>query len=114
METLMRRPYTALPIYGNDGHVAVETGEKRICIRAGHRDYQEGDVLFLCCDAENWCGPRAQITYVRHTVLGDITIDEYKDDGFKTYYELEAALQNFYPGISVSSEVTVVRWKLLV
>lgn len=104
----MKRALRAILIAGKDAREEVLSERKRITIREGHRDYSKGPVI-LCCHLLNWAKMR-KIESVRHTTLREVTIDEYKDDGYDTKSEMLEDLSKFYPDINWDSEVTVIRW----
>jgi len=88
---------------------AVLNGTKRITIREGHRDYRKGKVL-IGCHILNWV-TMEEITEVIYTNVKCVSKQEYIDDGFKSRKDMLVGLQKFYPGMSMKSDVTIVRWK---
>ena len=111
-ETELKRPLVALLIAGVNAHAAVVTREKAISIREGWRDYQVGDTLALICHIDPFA-VLTKVTDMRHTTLGEVTEQEYQNDGFASYEELLAGLQQFYPDITYDSPVTVIRWETI-
>lgn len=105
----MKRPLVALLI-APVGQPDVDAEKKKITIREGWRDYEEGDTLMLCCHITRWASRMAKITLVRRTVLSDVTRSEYEDDGFALRETLVAGLKEFYPDLTPQSPVTVIRW----
>lgn len=85
-------------------------GSKQITIREGHRDYQVGQSVMLCCHLCNNV-VMADIVSVRHCLLVNVTKKEYEADGFKSRSELLQGLRRFYPNLKMSSPVTVIGWE---
>lgn len=86
----------------------VISGQKKITIREGHRDYQIGQVM-LCCHLEPWA-VMAEIIEVRHCLLDQVTDEELQADGFVDRRGLLCGLRRFYPQLSFGSPVTIIRW----
>ena len=106
----MKQPLYALLIAPDEEmRHRVETGEKTITIREGHRDYRAGPVM-LCCEKVPWA-VMADITDVRHCALREIAEDEWTADGFVSQADLLAKMRRFYPKLELDSAVTVIRWK---
>ncbi len=84
------------------------TGVKRISIREGHRDYRLGDVLIG--DSENSFVVTATIVEVKHTLLSQVTREEWEADGFVSQEDLLAKMKKYYPKINLDSEVTILFW----
>ena len=87
------------------------SGDKKITIREGHRDYTEGSIL-IGCDILNWAC-MANITSVKHCLLHEVTDNELKDDGFYDLEDAAKGLSEYYPNINIYSPVTVIRWELI-
>lgn len=105
----LRDPLLALKIsFDPKQRIAILRDEKKITIREGHRDYRPGPVA-LFCHIVPWA-VMAEITEVRHTLLKDVTREEWKDDGFESRQELLRGLQRYYSKIGWESPVTVIRW----
>ena len=105
----MKRALRAILIAGRKMEEDVRYNKKKITIREGHRDYNEGHVL-IGCDKLDWCVMRTIIS-VRHTTISEITKEECKDDGFYDHTQLIETLKGFYPNINWNSPVTVIRWE---
>jgi len=84
------------------------TGEKRITIREGHRDYRLGQVMISCHLMP--FAVMAEIIEVRHCKLKEVTKEEWKNDGFTSQEDLLEGLRKFYPSINLDSPVTVIKW----
>lgn len=82
---------------------------KKISIREGHRDYRVGPVM-LCCHLVPWA-VMADITYVRHCTLREVTKSEYVADGFENKVEMLKGMKKFYPKLNLDSPVTVIYWE---
>ena len=87
----------------------VLNGQKHITIREGFRDYRRGPVL-IGCHILDWCTKR-EIIDVYHCILGDTPISDLHADGFDALADAIEGLKKYYPDISASSPVTVIRWK---
>lgn len=106
----MKRPMVALLIAPiATMREAIIAGRKTITIREGHRDYQVGDRVMLCCHLKIWA-VMAEVTEVRHTIVRNVTEQEYNDSGYHHLAEMLADLKRFYPQLTIDSPVTVVRW----
>lgn len=88
---------------------AIHRGIKKITIREGHRDYQAGQTVMLCCHLESWA-VMAKVTEVRHCTLGEVAKEEYLADGFQSASDMLNGMRRFYPNLSYQSPVTVIRW----
>lgn len=106
---VVRRPLQALLIAQGNMVAEVISGQKRISIREGHRDYHAGKPVMLCCHIANWC-LMADIVSVRHCTLEDVTDEEMRADGFDTRGVCLSCLQVYYPDITWESPVTVITW----
>lgn len=115
----MKNPLYGLLIAPRNGmREAVLSGEKAITIREGHRDYREGGQVLIGCmgvktDA-SWTDAwvvMADVDAVRHCLLGEVTEDELRADGYNSREEMLADLHAYYPKLDLVSPVTVLRWK---
>jgi len=109
MNVKLKRPLQALLIapdkkMGED----VLSGNKKITIREGWRDYQPA-LSVLCCPIEPWC-VGINITDVKYKSIKEVTPEEYLADGFKSRDELIEGLKKYYPNINLESKVTVICW----
>jgi len=105
----MKRALQAILIGNEEMKFNCINGSKYITIREGHRNYTEGTVLLGSPDLD-WC-MIANIVIVRHTILRDVTEDEYKADGFEAKSELLIGFAEWYPEMNWDSEITVVKWE---
>ena len=106
----MKQPLYALLISPDEGmRHRIETHEKTITIREGHRDYRAGPVM-LSCQIVPWA-VMADITDVRHCTLREVAREEWEADGFVSQTDLLAQMRRYYPKLALDSEVTVIRWK---
>ncbi len=110
MAALLKTPLYGLLI-ADDPHMRLNliTGVKQISIREGHRDYRLGDVLIG--DSNNTFVVTATITEVKHILLSQVTREEWEADGFVSQADMLAKMLQFYPKITLNSEVTVLFWK---
>jgi hypothetical protein len=88
--------------------LAIMLGKKKITIREGHRDYHEGPVM-ICCHIDPWA-VMATITSVRHTTLAEVTREEYTADGYSSQVQMLEDLRQYYPNMTMESDVTVISW----
>lgn len=105
----MKRALQAILIAGEEMKADVLSDLKRITIREGVRDYTPGPVL-IGCHQLNWATMK-NIIDVKYYKLIDVPVQDYKDDGFETRTDMFKGLQNFYPNLTMDSEVTVVKWE---
>src|SRR5438552_1236596 len=84
-------------------------GTQTKTVREGYRDYKNGAVM-LCCHLEPWA-ITAEITYVCHRKLSDVTPHEYTAAGFTSLEGLHQDLRRYYKEISLDSPVTIITWK---
>lgn len=106
----MKRALQALLIApGLTERTAIENGGRQVTIREGERDYTLGPVM-LCCHIEPWA-VMADITQVYSRPLNEVIRTDILDDGYKDYRDALEQLQHFYPNLTLSSPVTVVRWE---
>lgn len=106
----MKQPLYALLIAPDEKmRHRIETGEKTITLREGHRDYRPGLVM-LSCEKVPWA-VMADITDVRHCALRDVTEDEWTADGFVSQADLLTQMRRYYPKLELDSPITVIRWK---
>ena len=85
------------------------SGRKSISIREGHRDYQPGTSVMLCCHIEPWA-VMADVTSVRHCSARDVTSKEIADDGFLSFEDFLTRMRRFYPKFSADTLITIIRW----
>ena len=85
------------------------SGKKAISIREGHRGYQTGTPVMLCCHIEPWA-VLADITSVRHCQASDLTAEEIRDYGFRGFEDCVSQMRRFYPNFGPHTLVTVIRW----
>ena len=89
----------------------IESGTKKITIRNGHWDWVvAGEWVILKC-SNTTKQFKAQLTMVRWTTYGGITPQEYMADGFSSQAEMLQSMSQYYPGITLSSDATVIAWK---
>ena len=106
----MKRPLTAL-LFAQKYHMDLMDGDKTITIRNGHKDYQAGDTVMLCCHITQFC-ELGKIKSVDHTRIKWLTPNELEDDAFSSHDHAVTELKRYYIGINLNSEVTVIRFEL--
>jgi hypothetical protein len=104
----MKRALQGLLVAGPDLRDKVRQDKKLITIREGHRDYSTGPVL-IGCPILDWVEVRV-IDEVRHTTLDMVTEEEFNADGFKDQEDMLDSLIEYYPDLTMESEVTIIRW----
>ena len=104
------RPFAALLISPDpDDRQAILAGDKAITIRAGHRDYQAGDKVMLCCHVDPWA-VLTTVVSVRHTSLAEVGPLEWEADGFDSHEDMVEGLERYYGPMFPQQNVTVIRW----
>lgn len=107
------RPLAALLISPNsEQRQAILDGHKAITIRIGHRDYQAGDKLMLCCHRDSWA-VMTTVVSVRHTSLAEVGQLDWAADGFDSHQEMVEELERHYGPMIPQQNVTVLRWGAL-
>ncbi len=99
----------SLRLVWNLWEAAVE-GSKTSTIRLGHRDI-EANAEIVLIDADD--SRRRSVEYVRevmHGKLRDVPKVFLEGEALDSADEALAVLQDFYPEITLDSEVTAVRW----
>ena len=81
---------------------------KRITIREGLRDFSKGKVIIFNTEKE-WCTVR-NIIDIQCKPLSDVSDSIAQEDGFKDIEDLYCKLKDYYPNITMKSEVTIIRW----
>lgn len=81
----------------------LDSGEKRITIRFGHRDFEDRITI---------AGRPVIVESVEHYQLMDIPFQPLIDDGFLSFGHTFRKLQKFYPEIRSDSPFTVIRYSL--
>jgi hypothetical protein len=97
-------------VFATDLYRSVRGGDKTITIRSGQRDYPFDKVIWAV-DAED-VNARIPIQ-VLSTTVGPLALVEerlIKLDGFATRNDCLAGLQKFYPDLTETDFVTVVRF----
>lgn len=107
----MRRPYVALELVPAL-FCLVRSGDKRLTVREGHRDYQLNDTLYVLATNEIFDGEpgiyKTRINKLRHATLGELSEKELAADGFVNPGHALEVMQQFYPSITLESPVTVI------
>lgn len=80
-------------------------GKKWYTIRLGHKLYQAGKPVMLCCHIANLC-LMADITKVTHCKFKDINFPYYNT----TCNELFNQAQYHYAILSYDDEITMIEW----
>ena len=72
-------------------------------------DYKFGRSLILCNHVECWV-VMVDIIAVRHCLFSEMTTQECQAVGFETCWSLLDNLRIFNASLSLSSEVTIIKW----
>jgi hypothetical protein len=86
----------------------LEYGDKLVTIRKGRRDIILGDLLFESVDIA-----REAVVEVRKVIycrLGEVPATYYLKDGFTSAEDMLEGMRNFYPDVTMDSEVTVIEF----
>ncbi len=106
----LKRPLAALLIAPIEAmRDRILTGEKKITLREGHRDYRPGELVQICCHLRTWC-VQATVTAVSHCTMNDLTDEECQADGFADKADALQGMRGFYPKLTMDSPITVIRW----
>jgi len=100
-------------LVASDLFPAVVSGEKRITIRPGYRDFEPGEVIRI----EN---AEDSDQFVERTVFEVLKFFRacmmprryYKEDGFGSDFEMYDVMRRFYSDFNELSPVTVIYWSL--
>ncbi len=105
----LRRPLQAL-LLDSDEEVwnAVLTGERKITIRKGHRNYAPGSSI-LCCPYKG-VSVACDIISVRHCKASKVRKEEYTANGYENIKHMLKDLRIYYPSLAFESPVTVIGW----
>lgn len=111
MATPKRPPLVAVLIARDPAmREAIVANRKRITIREGYRLYKPGMTVMICCHLEPWC-VQADIVAVRHCQLSKVVQEEWEADGYVSKTQMAEDLRRFYPKITWSSPVTIIKWE---
>jgi len=102
-------PLVAIEIDGHQAKMDTLNSLKKITIREGWRDYRLGRVILTGGKDHPWC-VEATITAVNHCLLEELKTEELKSDGYSTHQEALDDMRQWYPNLTMKSEVTVIRW----
>ncbi len=91
---------------------AILAGDKTITLRLGHRDYQAGDKLMLCCHLDSWA-VMTTVVSVRHTSLAEVGQLDWEADGFDSHQEMVEGLECYYGPMIPQQNITIIRWGAL-
>ena len=84
------------------------SGEEKITIREGWRNYKPGFSL-IACPFKLYCAG-VDITSVRHCLLNEVTEEEYIANNYKSTEDMLNDLKRYYPNLNEKSPVTIIRW----
>jgi hypothetical protein len=87
----------------------VKNYTKKITIRKGSRDYLPNDRIFVGCDSYAWFP--VMVTSVTYTNLEFVAQDVLEADGFTSWDDMFNTMKKFYPDITPTDRVTVIRWE---
>jgi hypothetical protein len=107
---LYTQPPQQAILFAPQYHRAIDSGKKVITIREGHRDYRLGFTI-ACCHHAKWARSII-VRSVTHTTLDAVQPVDLIEDGFSNHGQALEALRCFYPDLTPSSPVTIIRWQL--
>ncbi len=92
---------------------AVESGDKRITIRTGYRDFEPGDIIRIenAEDSDQYV-ERTVFEVLKYLRACMVPRRYIKEDGFGSSIEMYDVMQNFYPDFNELSPVTIIYWSL--
>lgn len=105
----MKRPLQSL-LFTQEHHPNILSGKKTTTIRQDYRDYKAGKSVLLCCNINTFC-VMADIIYVKHCKLSELTLDEIRMEGFPDIKTLHEKLLTYYPSLTLDNEITYIEWK---
>lgn len=90
----------------------VESGDKRLTVRQGHRPIELGPLELKSAEpvGDERIKKIVNVTRVIYTLLKNVTDKEARQDGFLGQADLATGLRSFYPEITDNDEVTLVYW----
>jgi len=97
----------ALLIRGKKFKKDIKKGRRTTSVRKGHLDYKIGDIVLIGDPIDGWCVFR-KITNVRHTILKEITPEEWGIEGFEVTKDKLKHLRKFFTTLKLDSKMTVV------
>jgi len=83
---------------------ALMSGTKRVTIRLGKRSFASNITIY---------GKRAEVQSVVHTQLLYTPFEVLQLQGFKHMFHALISLQKYYPGITQTSPITIVTFRIL-
>ncbi len=83
---------------------ALMSGTKRVTIRLGKRSFAPSITIY---------GKRAEVQSVVHTQLLYTPFEVLQLQGFKHMFHALISLQKYYPGITQTSPITIVTFRIL-
>jgi dUTP pyrophosphatase len=90
---------------------ALASGQKRVTVRAGHRDIQVGELIFQSVAEEPMREFPVTVTSVEYTEFDKLTDSDAVLDCEENAENLKKTLLQFYPSLGPSDEVTVVHFR---
>ena len=107
------RPFTTLLISPEvPMRQAILAGDKTVTLRLGHRDYQRGDKLMLCCHLDPWA-VMTTVVSVRHTSLAEVGQLDWEAEGFDSHQEMVEGIERYYGPMIPQQNITILRWGAL-
>lgn len=90
----------------------IETEQKRITVRRGHRDILPGELVFSGVNDENHT-VKVNVSRVTHKTLAEISFTEAHYEGAQSVRHLQEGMLEHYPDLQLDDEVTVILFKYL-
>ena len=91
----------------------VRSGEKQITIRKGLRNYTLGYARIEPTDNNGeWDPEIVFISSLSCKAVNQVTEEEARDDGFRNWCDLLEGLRTYYPGLTETDMVTIIRFAM--
>ncbi len=96
-----------LPRYVKD----ILSGKKTATVRLGRKGVKPGMIVYLAVSGRPFA--KAKIVSVKVKKLKELTAEEIRKEGSKSFSELVRDLRRIYPVISPEDEVTYIEWRIV-
>lgn len=107
----MEKPMCALLVpQDHESRKQILYGERTAIVKLGQYDYQEGEVVMLCCHHIPFA-TLANIVRVKHCSISQLTKADLSDAGYENAENLLEQLKKRHPEANSGSPVTLVRWE---
>ena len=96
-----------LPRYVKD----ILSGRKVATVRLGKKGVRPGMIVYLAVSGRPFA--KARVVSVRVKKLKELTTEEIKKEGSRSFSELVKELRQIYPVISPEDEITYIEWRIV-